>query len=87
MTDQALRPWRRILVSPDIVLALLFRATRDWYTDDIPSDAKVVDAGYDDDFAAFVLTIESPSFSPVSVYEPPILDVVMHTKEPPDAPS
>lgn len=87
MPEQEFRPWRRILVSPDIVLMLLFRATRDWYTDDIPSDAKVVAADYDHQIGAIVLTIESPSFSPTWAGEPPILDVVMHTGAPPAAPS
>ena len=70
--------WRRVLVSPDMVLMLIFGGGR-WWTDDIPGDAKVVDADYDADRGAFTLTLESPSFSLEAPDKVPILDVVMHT--------
>ncbi len=69
---------KRILITPTVVLMLLFAGGR-WWTDDIPPDAKIVDADYDDYHETFILELESPSFPLVSPDETPILDVVMHT--------
>jgi hypothetical protein len=68
--DQEPMPGRRealLCVSPEIVLALLLNLNRDRRVTvaGVPTDAKVVSAGYEIQMDCFVLRLESEEFEPI----------------------